>query len=213
MIKLVCCFLFACLSIGAFWQNNSTKQKSRAKIILFNGRNLDGWEGDTKVWRVHRGAIVGGNKNEQMPQNEFLSTTSSYQNYELEVKFKIRGNTGFINAGVQFHSQRLTNPSNEMAGYQADIGEGCMGSLYDESRRDKYLVQADQKKAEIKKGWNQYKIICKDNTITLSINNVETISYTELDSSISSSGKIGLQIHGGGVLEVFYRDIVLTPLN
>lgn len=213
MSKLMFCFLFFSLSSGAFGQTNSTKQKPKAKIILFNGKNLEGWEGDAKVWRVHKGAIVGGSEKEQMPRNEFLSTASSYQNYELEVKFKVKGYSGFINAGVQFHSQRLTNPSNEMAGYQADIGEGCMGSLYDESRRDKYLVQADQKKVTIKKGWNQYKIICKDNTITLSINNVETITYTETDHSITSSGKIGLQIHGGGVLEVFYKDIELTPLD
>lgn len=213
MINLTCCVLFASLTISALGQDTSTTPKSKEKIILFNGKNLDGWEGDTKIWRVHRGAIVGGNKKEQIPQNEFLSTTSSYGNFELEVKFKVKGYKGFINAGVQFHSQRLTSPSNEMAGYQADIGEGCMGSLYDESRRDKYLVQAEQKQVRIKKGWNQYKIISKDNTITLSINNDETMTYTESDLSIPQSGKIGLQIHGGGVLQVFYKDIVLTQLD
>ncbi len=213
MNKLFCCVLFVALTIAAFGQNASTTPKLKEKIKLFNGKNLDGWEGDTKIWRVHRGAIVGGNKKEQIPQNEFLATTSSFKNYDLEVKFKVKGYKGFINAGVQFHSQRLTNPSNEMAGYQADIGGDCMGSLYDESRRDKYLVQADQKKVSIKKGWNQYKIRCKDNTITLSINNVETLTYTEPDLSIQQSGKIGLQIHGGGILEVFYKDIVLTQLD
>ncbi len=213
MDKLTCCVLFVALTIAVLGSNTSTTPNPKEKIILFNGKNLEGWEGDSNIWRVHRGAIVGGNKNEQIAQNEFLSTKSSYKNYQLEVKFKIEGYKGFINAGVQFHSQRLTNPSNEMAGYQADIGVGCMGSLYDESRRDKYLVEADQKQVRIKKGWNQYKIICKDNKITLSINNVETLTYTESDLSIPQSGKIGLQIHGGGILEVFYKDIVLTPLE
>jgi hypothetical protein len=213
MIKIICCALFATLTIGDFAQNTSTRHNPKEKIILFNGKNLEGWEGDTKIWRVHQGAIVGGNKKEQIPQNEFLCTASSYKNFELEVKFKIKGYKGFINAGVQFRSQRLTNPSNEMAGYQADIGGDCMGSLYDESRRDTYLVQADQKKVSIKKGWNQYKIRCKDNIITLWINNVETLTYTEADLSIPQSGKIGLQIHGGGILEVFYKDIVLTQLD
>jgi Domain of Unknown Function (DUF1080) len=213
MFKTIVCFLISSLSMVAFGQASGTQQNAQEKIILFNGKNLDGWEGHKNIWRVYRGAIVGGNKKEQIPKNEFLCTDSSYKNFELELKFKVRGYQGFINAGVQFHSQRLTNPSNEMAGYQADIGEGCMGSLYDESRRDKYLVQADQKKVSIKKGWNQYKIRCKDNTITLSINNIQTISYTEPDPSISLSGKIGLQIHGGGILEVFYKDIVLTPMD
>lgn len=213
MDKLAFSFLLFALAIASLGSNTSASPNPKEKIVLFNGKNLDGWEGDTKIWRVDRGVIVGGNKNDQIPQNEFLSTTSSYKNYELEVKFKIEGYQGFVNAGVQFHSQRLTNPSNEMAGYQADIGVGCMGSLYDESRRDMYLVEADQKQVRIKRGWNQYKIICKDNTITLSINNVETLTYKEPDLSIPQSGKIGLQIHGGGILEVFYKDIVLTPLE
>lgn len=213
MYKLAFSFLLFALAIASLGSNTSASPNPKEKIVLFNGKNLDGWEGDTKIWRVDRGVIVGGNKNDQIPQNEFLSTTSSYKNYELEVKFKIEGYQGFVNAGVQFHSQRLTNPSNEMAGYQADIGVGCMGSLYDESRRDMYLVEADQKQVRIKRGWNQYKIICKDNTITLSINNVETLTYKEPDLSIPQSGKIGLQIHGGGILEVFYKDIVLTPLE
>ncbi len=44
------------------------------------------------------------------------------------------------NSGVQFRSIRI--PHHEMSGYQADIGEGYWGSLYDESRRNKVLVPA-----------------------------------------------------------------------
>ena len=211
MIKLICLFLLSCLSITAFAQKGDAEQNvTTKKIILFNGKNLEGWEGNNNIWRVHRGAIVGGNKKDTIAQNEFLSTTSSYKNFDLEVKFKIKGYGGFINAGIQFHSQRLNNPPNEMAGYQADIGEGCMGSLYDESRRDKYLVKADQGKVTLKKGWNRYKIRSKGNTITLWINDKETLTYSEQDATIPLSGKIGLQIHGGGILEIFYKDIVLT---
>jgi Domain of Unknown Function (DUF1080) len=173
------------------------------KIILFNGKNLDGWEGNKNIWSVRDGVITAGNKTDKQPQNEFLSTVSSYKNYELELKFKIVGYGGFINAGIQLHSQRLADPAHEMTGFQADIGSDCMGSLYDESRRNKYLAQVDQKEVPIKKDWNTYRMVCKENTITLYINGKQTISYTEADSSVSMSGKIGLQIHGGGVLEVF----------
>lgn len=210
MINIICLLLLSCLSITAIAQKGDAAQNPTTKIILFNGKNLEGWEGNNNIWRVHRGAIVGGNKKDQIAQNEFLSTTSSYMNFDLEVKFKVKGYGGFINAGIQFNSQRLNNPSNEMAGYQADIGEGCMGSLYDESRRDKYLVKVDQHKVTLKKGWNRYKISSRRNTITLWINDKETLTYSEQDSTIPLSGKIGLQIHGGGILEVFYKDIVLT---
>lgn len=196
-----------------FSQKIDSTRSLPKEIVLFNGKNLDGWEGDKHIWRVHKGAIVGGNKKNQVLQNEFLATTLSYTNYILEVKFKIKGYKGFINAGVQFHSDRLANPSNEMAGYQADIGGDCMGSLYDESRRDTYLAKADQHKVSLKKGWNDYKISSRGNKITLWINNKETLTYEEPDASIPQDGKIGLQIHGGGTLEVYYKDIVLTPFN
>ena len=44
------------------------------------------------------------------------------------------------NSGVQFRSVRV--PGHEMSGYQADIGDGYWGSLYDESSRNKTLVAA-----------------------------------------------------------------------
>jgi Domain of Unknown Function (DUF1080) len=118
-----------------------------------------------------------------------------------------------VNAGIQLHSQRLADPAHEMIGFQADIGSDCMGSLYDESRRNKYLTQVDQKEVPFKKDWNTYRMVCKENTIKLFINGRQTISYTEADSTVPMSGKIGLQIHGGGVLEVFYKDIVIKPVH
>ena len=34
-------------------------QKQAATVSLFDGRTLDGWDGDRKYWRVEEGAIVG----------------------------------------------------------------------------------------------------------------------------------------------------------
>src|SRR5882762_8561310 len=48
--------------------------------------------------------------------------------------------TGIVNGGIQLRSQRAKEPAFEMVGYQADMGEGYWGSLYDESRRRKTLA-------------------------------------------------------------------------
>jgi len=109
---------------------------------LFDGKTLDGWEGDTKVWRVVDGVIVGGSK-EGNPRNEFLATTKSYANFVLKLEYKLVGTEGFVNSGVQIRSRRIPKPPNEMKGYQADIGAGFSGALYDESRRNKMLVKPD----------------------------------------------------------------------
>ena len=212
-LKITLLLICSLVAMDMYAQKSQKEVMPRNQISLFNGKDLAGWEGDKTIWKVEKRSIVGGNKKDVQPQNEFLSTTSIYHNFDLQLKFKIKGYSGFINAGVQFHSERLTNPAHEMKGFQADIGGDCMGSLYDESRRDKYLAKADQQKIKINKGWNSYRIIAKNNIITLFINGTQTASYIEEDSAIPLFGKIALQIHGGGVLEVFYKDIKIKHLE
>lgn len=123
--------------------------------------------------------------------------------------------TGFVNAGVQFRSQRLTQPAYEMAGYQADLGEGYWASLYDESRRDKTLARPDSALIGkiLKPGaWNDYEIRCEGRRITIRLNGRLTVDYTEPDQAIEQSGKIALQIHGGGKAEAAYKNIFIEEL-
>jgi len=186
-----------------------------ATETLFDGKTFAGWEGETaKTWRIVDGAIVGGSLTEKVPHNEFLSTNKSYKNFDLRLKFRLVGQEGFINAGVQFRSTRIPNHY-EMIGYQADLGEGYYGSLYDESRRNKVLVAADKQAlaTTLKLGeWNEYRIRCEGQRVQLWINGVQTVDYTESDPAVDQSGKIALQIHGGGKAEAWYKDLVLEPL-
>ena len=68
---------------------------------LFDGKTLNGWEGDLKVFRVADGAIVAGTLEDKIPRNEFLCTTATYGDFELRLKFKLLGGDN-ANAGVQF---------------------------------------------------------------------------------------------------------------
>lgn len=184
-------------------------------IRLFDGRTFRGWEGDTRhTWRIADGAIVGGSLYETVPHNEFLCTTRPYTNFRLRLRFKLVG-TGFVNAGVQFRSQRLDNPPYEMRGYQADLGPGYWASLYDESRRNKTLVKPDSALiARILRpdGWNRYEIRAEGRRIRLYLNGQKTVDYTEPDETLPQTGLIGLQIHGGGKAEVAYKEIEMEEL-
>lgn len=188
------------------------------RISLFDGKTFAGWSGDTTTtWRIEDGAIVGGSLHAKVPRNEFLTSAKSYANFVLRLKFKLTGTSGFINAGVQFRSQRATTPPNEMIGYQADLGDpSYWGSLYDESRRNTTLAPSNV--AEVAKvlkrdAWNDYEIRCEGKRIRLSINGLQTVDYTEPDTTIPQSGLLGLQIHGGAVAEVSYKDITVEILN
>ena len=158
--------------------------------------------------------MVGGSLVETVPQNDFLATLQTFKNFDLQLQFKLTG-TGFVNAGVQVRSQRLANPNYEMAGYQADLGEGYWGSLYDESRRNKTLAQPDSliiKKILHTNDWNHYRVRCNGKKIQIWLNDVLTVDYTEEDDTIAQSGLIALQIHGGGKAEVAYRNLQLIRL-
>lgn len=183
-------------------------------VSLFDGVSLAGWEGDAKVWRVRAGLIVGGSL-QGNPRNEFLASTRSYTNFFLRLEYKLVGTQGFINSGVQFRSVRVANPPNEMNGYQADIGAGHSGCLYDESRRNTFLARCSDdtiKRLEKPGDWNRYELRCEGTHIQIWLNGEKTIDYAEPDPGIPQSGLIGLQIHGGNKAEVSFRNITLQEL-
>ena len=95
------------------------------------------------------------------------------------------------------------------------MGDGYYGSLYDESRRKKTLATPDKAlidKILKKDEWNDYRILCEGRHVQLWINGVQTVDYTEPDESIEQNGLIGLQIHGNGKAEAWYKDIVIDEL-
>jgi hypothetical protein len=181
---------------------------------LFDGKTLKGWEGDLKVWSVQEGAITAGRIDQRAQRNEFLASTRSYTNFVLRLQFKIEGTEGFVNSGVQIRSERIPN-HHEMAGYQADIGEGWYGALYDESRRNTILAKPDPEtvKKAVKPGqWNQYEIRATGNRVTLKINGVQTVDYTEKDPKVVPHGKLAVQIHGDGKTRVQFKDLSIEEL-
>lgn len=187
-------------------------------VSLFDGKTFAGWDGDTKnTWRIEEGCITAGSLTNKIPRNEFLATKRSYANFVLKLKFKLQGDSKktFVNSGVQIRSQRVPNDS-EMIGYQADLGDPTWwGSIYDESRRNKVLAQSDMSKLEkvLKRNdWNEYEIRAEGRRIRTWINGVEGVDYTEQDEKIPQEGRIGLQIHGGGPAQVWFKEITIREL-
>ena len=185
---------------------------------LFNGTSLSGWEGDPRWWRVEQGALFGGSRSEKIPKNVFLATTRSYRDFDLRLSLRLRGtpNTGMINSGIQIRSQRVPD-STEMRGYQVDAGDGWWGKLYDESRRNKVIASAADlaavNAAVRPNDWNDYRILAEGPRIRTWINGVPAIDFTETDASIPLDGRIGIQIHSGGVATIEVREVILTELE
>lgn len=205
----------------AFWVlgcSGEQKTDTDAAVLLFDGKSFTGWEGDLNWFRIEDGSIVAGSLEKEIPHNMFLCTTKEFADFELKIEAKLVGPGD--NSGIQFRSRRVPGTT-EVSGYQADMGGPIgdfgvvWGSLYDEARRNKMLVTANQE--EIKKvyrphDWNEMVVKCKDNHIQVWVNGYQSVNYTEDDDSIAKKGIIGFQIHAGAPTEVWLRNISLTKL-
>ncbi len=186
-------------------------------VALFDGKSLEGWEGNLDYFRIEQGAIVAGTLAKKIPNNEFLCTKQKYGDFELRLEVKLQGEGN--NAGVQFRSARIAG-DHEVSGYQCDVGTAwnrpVWGGLYDESRRRKMLAEgpADLLPKWVKEGeWNELSIRAVGNKINLSVNGHPTIEYIEQDAKIARDGIIGLQIHSGPPTEAWYRNIRIQVIE
>lgn len=210
------CFAAACLlasGTAATLSAGEPASQDSDFVSLFDGKTLEGWEGDLSVFRVENGTIIGGQLKDKIPHNFFLSSKQEYSDFELQLEFRLLG--AETNAGVQIRSQRIPD-HHEMIGYQADLGQNYWGALYDESRRNKILESPPKEElaAVLKKEeWNRYRILCKGRHIQLWINDFQTVDYHEADEKIEQNGLIALQIHGGPPGEAHYRNIRIRKIT
>jgi HEAT repeat protein len=187
---------------------------------LFDGKTLEGWEGDLDIFTVEDGTIVAGSLEQNNPRSGYLRTRTSARDFELRVTAKLAGPGD--NGGVQFRS-RYDEGSKRMSGYQADMGSlrgdqpiNLWGCLYDEGRRNKLLVIADQEKLTrvFKPGdWNNMVIRAIGKRIQVWVNGERVTDYVEEDDSIWQEGIFALQVHGGPPCKVWYKDIWLKKLE
>jgi hypothetical protein len=177
---------------------------------LFDGKTLEGWNGDTELWKVEDGAIAGSTDDKPLKHNSFLATAKSYKNFVLRLKFKLRNG----NSGVQVRSTQ--HPDFVVKGYQPDIAESrYTGILYEEGGRGILAdVKPDEVAKVVKKGdWNTYVITCDGPKIKLELNGTTTVDYTEKDEKKGATeGIIALQLHVGAKMKIWFKDIELKEL-
>ena len=167
---------------------------------FFNGKDLTGWDGDPKLWRVENGEIVG--KSPGIKHNEFLRSHLLVSDFKLSLMVKLTPNKE--NSGVQFRSDFL--PNGEMKGPQADIGAGWWGKLYEESGRG--LIWSKSGEPFVKTDeWNKYEVLAVGSRVRTWINGQLCVDLD--DSSGHRRGIFGLQIHSGGPMEVRFKELRL----
>lgn len=95
---------------------------------LFDGKTLNGWDGDPKVWSVADGAIVGEYKTPgegpHKPESFLILKDKNLSDFELRLEIKLEG--GDADSGIQYRSFVPTTGTEEqkrwhLGGYQFDF--------------------------------------------------------------------------------------------
>lgn len=120
-------FTFLCFTtLAAFAEKPAAMApaESDTMTVLFNGADLEGWDGDLSKWSVKDGIIHGETTPENPAKgNTFLIWKDEVENFELRLSFRCNA---INNSGIQYRSSRVTSgkkASNKwvLRGYQHEL--------------------------------------------------------------------------------------------
>ncbi len=114
-------------------------------VQIFDGKTLSGWDGDTVLWRVENGNLVGEITPDNLIKKNSFIVWNGGEPADFELKAEVRiTETG--NSGINYRSERLADVPNGMRGYQADIDgrNTYTGQNYEERGRTTLAYQGEK---------------------------------------------------------------------
>jgi hypothetical protein len=192
--------LFLCLLSASLIAQSYTK--------IFNGKDLTGWNiHGTEKWFVEKGKLVC----ESGPDKKYgyLSTNKNYKNFILNVKFKqeANGNSGiFFRSGIE---------GVKISGWQVEVApkNRYTGGIYESYGRGWMIKPKPEDEKYLKQGeWNKMKIQVVNDEVTTWLNGHKMV-YLKDEKIGKGEGFIALQIHDGGGIKVFWKDIKIKEVN
>lgn len=199
-------------------------------VAIFNGEDLDGWEGSPKYWSARDGALVG-TADGTLKYNRFITwKKGKVKNFELRARVKV---TPGGNSGLQYRgTERPDLGESVVTGYQCDVvpdRPDYDGMLYEERGRrilshsgEKVVIDPDGQPwvvgelplKEHKAGeWHDYRVLVEGNRHRHWIDGHPTVDLVDLDArGRKLEGVLAVQVHVGPPMEIQYRDVFLKKL-
>jgi hypothetical protein len=181
--------------------------KSSDTVELFNGQDLSGWEvHGTEKWYVEDDLLIAESGPDK--QYGYLATVNEYKDFELELEFlqEADGNSGvFFRSGLE---------GTKISGWQVEVAPEDLhtGGIYESYGRGWLIKPTSEKEDVLKYGdWNKMRIKVKGDEVTTWLNGVEMVSLKD-EKIGDANGKIALQIHDGGGIKVYWRNIQLKEI-
>jgi hypothetical protein len=205
---------------------------------IFDGKTLNGWEGDPKYWRVENGCLVGEVTPETiLKQNSFIIWRGGVtRDFELKVQYRVSPKG---NSGINYRSVEIPGQPWAMRGYQADIDgeDNWSGHNYDEKApggrsilalRGQVTRVLEGRKPQIigsigtkealqfyvrKEDWNDYHIIVRGNVMVHMLNgHVMSVVFDDDTRHRRFEGQLGVQVHVGPPMKIEYRNFRIKHL-
>ncbi len=186
------------------------KSGKSEKFVLFNGKDLDSWEGLTnKYWSARDGMIVGKSEDE-LKVSTFLVTRKRFNDFHLSLAVRVLGSA--TRTGIAFWGEVVPNRGDPFAykghlfvfpktwGLYETFGRGNLGV-------DPRPILA----AARARDWNDIEIFAQGNRVRVVFNGVFVIDWRDPEPHRIREGPIALQLHASELpQEVQFKDLHIT---
>jgi hypothetical protein len=185
-------------------------------IVLFNGKDLDGWEGYKDHWSVEDGVIVGKNT-KPVPVSTYLLTKKKFTDFRLHAKVKQVKSK--MHSGIAFWGKVLPEGGQytKVRGKYTYAGHLVMfpfgWSMYDLFGRNGLPVDGGPAhKVGSDTDWNDLIILAQGNRVRVVVNGTLVVDWRDPLPKRILEAPIGLQLHANDKEheEVHFKDLEIT---
>jgi hypothetical protein len=185
------------------------RQGQSETLTLFDGKDLDGWEGRDDIWSVKDGVIVGKNKDE-VKASTYLLTKRPFSDFRLKAKGKLVESE--MHTGIAFWGRKAPEHGDPYtyAGILVMFPSGY--GMYDLFGRNGLPVDGGPaRKVGKQHDWNDLEILAQGNRVRVAVNGHAVVDWRYPEPERLKEGPIGLQLHANPMpQEVRFKDITVT---
>lgn len=189
------------------------RQGKSETIRLFNGKDLEGWEGHPHLWSVQDGVIVARNK-EPIKVSTYLITKQTFTDFRLLATVKLVESE--MHSGIAIWGRKAPEKGDpytyqgHLVMFPSDWGlydlHRRMGAINPSKAIRQLAIQAGKQH-----DWNALEILAQGNRIRLAVNGKAVLDWREPEPKYIAAGPIGLQLHSNKIpQEVHFKDLILT---
>ena len=177
-------------------------------IHLFNGKDLEGWEGHQDLWSVQDGVIVAKNS-KPIKVSTYLLTKRKFSDFRLTCTVKLVQSE--MHSGIALWGRNAPEHGDKYtyAGHLVMFPSGW--GMYDLFGRNGLPVDGGPaKKVGKQHDWNDLEILAQGNRVRVAVNGSAVVDWRDPEPDRIKEGPIGLQLHSNNVAqEVHFKNLVL----